>query len=253
MAARHRAGRRDGGRDRGCDRRLRVGHRRPPRPRRATCRTPRSSWCPRSGFYWRGSPGIGLVGVCRHRSRTSICVSTTAARVDPTCARFAGRIAASVATLGSGGAMGFEGPSIYIGSSIGASVQARFQRFFSRADRRVLLVGGCGRGCGGDLQGAGHRRCLRPRGAVPGGQRRACSTPGPGGRSDVVPHLHRVQGHGSNSSRSSGIQDSMLAICSVRLRLVCFAVSVPACSPRLSRAPSSMRVPGYVSSLVVRA
>jgi chloride channel protein, CIC family len=59
---------------------------------------------------------------------------------------FAGRIAASVATLGSGGAMGFEGPSIYIGSSIGASVQARFQRFFSRADRRVLLVAGAAAG-----------------------------------------------------------------------------------------------------------
>jgi chloride channel protein, CIC family len=59
---------------------------------------------------------------------------------------FAGRIAASLATLGSGGAMGFEGPSIYIGSSIGASVQARFQRFFSRADRRVLLVAGAAAG-----------------------------------------------------------------------------------------------------------
>jgi CIC family chloride channel protein len=59
---------------------------------------------------------------------------------------FAARIAASVATLGFGGAMGFEGPSIYIGSSVGASVQARFQRFFSRADRRVLLVAGAAAG-----------------------------------------------------------------------------------------------------------
>ncbi len=59
---------------------------------------------------------------------------------------FLGRIMASVATLGTGGAMGFEGPSIYIGSSIGRSVQERFQRFFSRADRRVLLVAGAAAG-----------------------------------------------------------------------------------------------------------
>ncbi|HEY4397995.1 MAG TPA: chloride channel protein [Acidimicrobiia bacterium] len=59
---------------------------------------------------------------------------------------FAGRIAASVATLGTGGALGFEGPSIYIGSSIGRSVQARFHRFFSQSDRRVLLVAGAAAG-----------------------------------------------------------------------------------------------------------
>src|SRR4051794_590643 len=38
---------------------------------------------------------------------------------------FAGRIAAAVATLGSGAPMGLEGPSIYIGATIGGDVQRR--------------------------------------------------------------------------------------------------------------------------------
>ena len=59
---------------------------------------------------------------------------------------FAARIIASVATLGSGGAMGFEGPSIYLGSSIGASLQTRFRRFFTDADTHVLLVAGAAAG-----------------------------------------------------------------------------------------------------------
>ncbi|MEX2254382.1 MAG: chloride channel protein [Acidimicrobiia bacterium] len=59
---------------------------------------------------------------------------------------FAARIVASMATLGSGGAMGFEGPSIYLGSSIGARLQTRYQRFFTDKDTHVLLVAGAAAG-----------------------------------------------------------------------------------------------------------
>ena len=57
-----------------------------------------------------------------------------------------GRIVASVATLGLGGAMGYEGPSIYIGSAIGSWLQRHFSRYFSREDAKVLLVAGAAAG-----------------------------------------------------------------------------------------------------------
>jgi len=56
------------------------------------------------------------------------------------------RLVASAATLGFGGAMGFEGPSIYLGAAIGSGLQRRFSRFFSRDDSKLLLV--CGAAAG---------------------------------------------------------------------------------------------------------
>lgn len=56
------------------------------------------------------------------------------------------KLLAAVATLGSGGALGYEGPSIYAGSAIGAGIQARLARFFSREDAKVLLVAGAAAG-----------------------------------------------------------------------------------------------------------
>ena len=57
-----------------------------------------------------------------------------------------GRLAASVATLGSGVAMGFEGPAIYLGAAVGSGLQHRLSRFFSRDDAKVLLVAGAAAG-----------------------------------------------------------------------------------------------------------
>ena len=57
-----------------------------------------------------------------------------------------GRLLASVATLGLGGAMGYEGPSIYLGAAIGSELQRRFSRLFSRDDAKVLLVAGAAAG-----------------------------------------------------------------------------------------------------------
>ena len=56
------------------------------------------------------------------------------------------KVAAAGATLGSGGAMGFEGPSIYLGAVMGQWIQQRFHRLFGDADRRVLMVAGAAAG-----------------------------------------------------------------------------------------------------------
>jgi CIC family chloride channel protein len=56
------------------------------------------------------------------------------------------RMLAAIGTLGFGGAMGLEGPSLYLGASVGASIQSRFHRFFRAVDRRVLMVSGAAAG-----------------------------------------------------------------------------------------------------------
>ncbi len=56
------------------------------------------------------------------------------------------RMVAAVATLGSGGALGLEGPSIYLGSSLGSIVQRRFRVQLRAADRNLLLVAGAAAG-----------------------------------------------------------------------------------------------------------
>jgi chloride channel protein, CIC family len=59
---------------------------------------------------------------------------------------FPARVAASIATLGFGGALGFEGPSIYIGAGIGSWIERRFGRFLTRDDLRLMLVAGAAAG-----------------------------------------------------------------------------------------------------------
>ena len=57
-----------------------------------------------------------------------------------------GRIVASVATLGTGGAMGFEGPSIYMGAAFGSAVQHRFRKLFRADEAKALMVAGAAGG-----------------------------------------------------------------------------------------------------------
>src|SRR6056297_200761 len=59
---------------------------------------------------------------------------------------FVARMAASVTTLGSGGAMGLEGPSLYGGSALGAMLQRRIPKAFRGVDHRTLLVAGAAAG-----------------------------------------------------------------------------------------------------------
>ncbi len=56
------------------------------------------------------------------------------------------RLSASIITLGSGGSLGLEGPSLYGGATIGHSLQRRFPRLFRRSDHRTLLVAGAAAG-----------------------------------------------------------------------------------------------------------
>src|SRR5689334_7437392 len=57
-----------------------------------------------------------------------------------------GRMLAAVLTPGTGGAMGLEGGSLYIGSWFGEFLQRRFPRFTAGSNRRVLLVAGAAAG-----------------------------------------------------------------------------------------------------------
>jgi CIC family chloride channel protein len=57
-----------------------------------------------------------------------------------------GRIVAGAATLGAGGAMGFEGPSLYLGASIGTALQRRWSKVFSRDETKLLMVAGAAAG-----------------------------------------------------------------------------------------------------------
>ena len=59
---------------------------------------------------------------------------------------FVARLAAAITTLGSGGAMGLEGPSLYGGSALGAMIQRRLPASFRGADYRTLLVAGAAAG-----------------------------------------------------------------------------------------------------------
>ena len=57
-----------------------------------------------------------------------------------------GRMLAAVATLAFGGAMGLEGPSLYLGASIGSFLQRRFRWMTGGASTRILLVAGAAAG-----------------------------------------------------------------------------------------------------------
>jgi CIC family chloride channel protein len=56
------------------------------------------------------------------------------------------RTVAAVATLGSGAAMGLEGPSIYMGATIGSALQRRWRSLLVGADSNLLLVAGAAAG-----------------------------------------------------------------------------------------------------------
>lgn len=56
------------------------------------------------------------------------------------------RLPAGAATVGGGGAVGLEGPSIYAGATIGAALQHRLRRLFRDKDRKALMVAGAAAG-----------------------------------------------------------------------------------------------------------
>lgn len=56
------------------------------------------------------------------------------------------RIVAGATTLASGGALGFEGPSLYMGAAIGSGVQRRFAAKAKGEDAKLLMVAGAAAG-----------------------------------------------------------------------------------------------------------
>ncbi len=57
-----------------------------------------------------------------------------------------GRMLAAIATLGFGGTMGLEGPSLYLGASLGSFIQRRFRWMTEGSSTRLLLVAGAAAG-----------------------------------------------------------------------------------------------------------
>lgn len=101
------------------------------------------------------APGIGLLIAVTVRRVLRVPSAATAddymhAFHDPAhrlgWRAFVAKMTASAATLGSGGPMGLEGPSMYAGAFIGSQLQRRFPKSFKNADRRVLLVAGAAAG-----------------------------------------------------------------------------------------------------------
>jgi CIC family chloride channel protein len=59
-----------------------------------------------------------------------------------------GRFVASAATLGSGGSLGFEGPSVYFGATVGHALGTKVRALLARDDVQLLLVAGVAAGVG---------------------------------------------------------------------------------------------------------
>lgn len=101
-------------------------------------------------------PGVGLVaaalilrwlGAGASPSTSDEYLRAFHDRAYPLTARpLLARLAASIATLGTGGALGLEGPALYAGSVVGASAQRRWLRRFATSDPRVLMVAGAAAG-----------------------------------------------------------------------------------------------------------
>ena len=56
------------------------------------------------------------------------------------------RLTGGALTIGLGGTLGLEGPSIYSGATVGASLQSRFRRLFAGKDSKLLMVAGAAAG-----------------------------------------------------------------------------------------------------------
>ncbi|MGH9182939.1 MAG: chloride channel protein [Acidimicrobiales bacterium] len=100
-------------------------------------------------------PGLGLVVAAL--ALRWLAAGATPATTDEYVANFhdrrrlalrpvVGRVVAGIATIGTGGAMGLEGPSIYAGASVGSALQRRLSQVFRRDEAKVLLVAGAAAG-----------------------------------------------------------------------------------------------------------
>ena len=88
------------------------------------------------------------------------------------------KLAAGVVTVGSGAALGLEGPAIHAGATVGEGVESRLRRFFSARRNEDPAHCRCRGGGLRDLQGAGNRCVVRLGVALPGRHRQAGAAAG---------------------------------------------------------------------------
>lgn len=101
-----------------------------------------------------GAPTVGLVvtaGILRLAWNTSpatsdVYVQAFHGETETETRRVGPKLLAAIATAGSGGAVGLEGPSIYAGSAIGQEVGRGRISFLGERSRRVLLAAGAAAG-----------------------------------------------------------------------------------------------------------
>ena len=141
VVRRHRRG------DRAVRRRLRAARRhRNLRAHPGACR-PGSSRCCQVSACWSRSPHAGSSAGASSSATADEYLQAFHDAGHPLGLRaFVARTLAGLATLGSGGPMGLEGPSLYAGAVFGSNLQRRLPRMFRNADRRVLLVAGAAAG-----------------------------------------------------------------------------------------------------------
>ncbi|MFT5223202.1 MAG: CIC family chloride channel protein [Glaciecola sp.] len=108
-------------------------------------------------LWWLVIPGIGLLiarGILNLLPGPGDVTETTEAYIGMFHARTGrlrirdlwARLLATVATVGSGGSLGLEGPAVLTGATIGSHVQARFARLFAGEEGRLLMVVGAAAG-----------------------------------------------------------------------------------------------------------
>ena len=152
-----------------------------------------------------------------------------------------GRVLASIATIGYGGALGLEGPSIYAGLRYRVGHPAPVRPVLLPRGRQAAAGGRGGRGRVRHLQGAGHRCAVRHRGALPGRPRppqRAARHGGVGGR---LRHVRRVRRHRPDpAGGGDGLTVRLAGPRRRRSPWACCAGSAPGCSaPALRCAPGA--------------
>ena len=111
------------------------------------------------------------------------------------------RIAASVATIGSGGALGLEGPSIYGGSAIGSIIQRRLPKPFRGADHRTLLVAGAAAGVAAIFKAPATGAIFALEVPVPRRSRPPDAAAGARRQRGRVPHVRQPQRHRAAAQR----------------------------------------------------
>ncbi len=113
----------------------------------------------RAWWFWLLLPGFGLAitrGILLLAARWDLGgdVETTEAYIGMFHARSGrlrirdlwAKILATIATIGTGGSLGLEGPGVLVGGTVGAHTQTRMARLFAGEEAKLLMVAGAAAG-----------------------------------------------------------------------------------------------------------